>query len=371
MSLATRCTACGTIFRVVQDQLRVSDGWVRCGRCAEVFDAREQLFDMDREAPPPWPPQATQALPPDPSPFFEAARPAARAAEPAPDTSTWVIPADSRHTAAAPADDHLADDAEPDPQLIRDDEHANVALDRREPYWAPEPAPAAADHAAIQAPATLPEPRGFVPEPEPEPLLPPADEPDVVLAPSLSKPSSPSAAAASAPAPLPGFLQRAEGQARWQRSPVRIALAFGSLLLTLGLGAQVLWHFRDAAAAMYPQAQPQLQAACAQLGCEIKPWKRIDAISVESSGLTLAASGNHYKLNLSLRNKSTWELALPWVDLTLTDATGAVVARRALSPAEFNLSKVSVPAGAEQNLQVVLSTGKQRVTGYTVEIFHP
>ena len=47
MSLATRCTACGTIFRVVQDQLRVSEGWVRCGRCAEVFDAREQLFDLD------------------------------------------------------------------------------------------------------------------------------------------------------------------------------------------------------------------------------------------------------------------------------------------------------------------------------------
>lgn len=57
MSLATRCTACGTIFRVVRDQLRVSEGWVRCGRCAEVFDANEQLFDIDREAPPPWPPQ--------------------------------------------------------------------------------------------------------------------------------------------------------------------------------------------------------------------------------------------------------------------------------------------------------------------------
>ena len=33
MSLATRCTSCGTAFRVVQDQLKVSEGWVRCGRC--------------------------------------------------------------------------------------------------------------------------------------------------------------------------------------------------------------------------------------------------------------------------------------------------------------------------------------------------
>jgi predicted Zn finger-like uncharacterized protein len=60
MSLATRCDACGTIFRVVQDQLKVSDGWVRCGRCQTVFNALRGLFDLDRESPPPWaPPEVT------------------------------------------------------------------------------------------------------------------------------------------------------------------------------------------------------------------------------------------------------------------------------------------------------------------------
>src|SRR6187549_3978884 len=54
MSLATRCTACGTVFRVVQDQLKVSEGWVRCGRCDAVFNALEGLFDLDRDAAPPW-----------------------------------------------------------------------------------------------------------------------------------------------------------------------------------------------------------------------------------------------------------------------------------------------------------------------------
>ena len=53
MSLATRCTSCGTIFRVVQDQLKVSEGWVRCGRCEQTFNALEGLFDLEREAPPP------------------------------------------------------------------------------------------------------------------------------------------------------------------------------------------------------------------------------------------------------------------------------------------------------------------------------
>src|ERR1700712_2465646 len=54
MSLATRCTSCGTAFRVVQDQLKISEGWVRCGKCNAVFNALEGLFDLGRDASPDW-----------------------------------------------------------------------------------------------------------------------------------------------------------------------------------------------------------------------------------------------------------------------------------------------------------------------------
>ena len=54
MSLATRCTACGTAFRVVQDQLKISEGWVRCGQCDAVFNALEGLFDLGRDLDPGW-----------------------------------------------------------------------------------------------------------------------------------------------------------------------------------------------------------------------------------------------------------------------------------------------------------------------------
>ena len=54
MSLATRCTSCGTAFRVVQDQLKVSEGWVRCGRCDAVFNALKGLFDLGRDTPAEW-----------------------------------------------------------------------------------------------------------------------------------------------------------------------------------------------------------------------------------------------------------------------------------------------------------------------------
>ena len=43
MSLITRCPACSTLFKVVPDQLRVSEGLVRCGQCDLVFNANAYL----------------------------------------------------------------------------------------------------------------------------------------------------------------------------------------------------------------------------------------------------------------------------------------------------------------------------------------
>lgn len=91
MSLATRCNHCGTIFKVVQDQLKVSEGWVRCGRCNEVFNALPGLFDLEREPPP----QRPTTAPPRPEPEAEAPLPAEEASTQEAD-STWA------HTAPAP-----------------------------------------------------------------------------------------------------------------------------------------------------------------------------------------------------------------------------------------------------------------------------
>jgi len=70
MSLITQCPACTTMFRVVPDQLRISEGWVRCGHCDEVFDANAHLKQLDESvigAPPTTPP----SVPPEPEPEQE------------------------------------------------------------------------------------------------------------------------------------------------------------------------------------------------------------------------------------------------------------------------------------------------------------
>ena len=100
--LATRCPACSTVFRVVPDQLRVSDGWVRCGRCAEVFNATESLVDLESGAPRDWvddPPRSAMSSAPD------AASPAARA------------PAPRDNPPAPPTTDIAPEEAPPPPAL--------------------------------------------------------------------------------------------------------------------------------------------------------------------------------------------------------------------------------------------------------------
>ena len=157
MSLATRCTACGTIFRIVEDQLRVSDGWVRCGRCAEVFDARELLFDIEREAPPPWPTQyapVAAAPEPEPSPPQPPPPPAAPVYVPPPD---WMPPPEPEPRAEAlptgwPASDLGRHESRPEPRWVEDDQVAEPAPEPS-PMVArePEPEPMAAEMAPITA----------------------------------------------------------------------------------------------------------------------------------------------------------------------------------------------------------------------------
>ncbi|MBC7944495.1 MAG: zinc-ribbon domain-containing protein, partial [Burkholderiales bacterium] len=43
MSLVTRCPNCDTTFKVTLPQLQAHRGDVRCGRCAQVFDAFADL----------------------------------------------------------------------------------------------------------------------------------------------------------------------------------------------------------------------------------------------------------------------------------------------------------------------------------------
>lgn len=414
MSLATRCTACGTIFRVVQDQLKVSEGWVRCGRCEEVFNALEGLFDLEREAPPrrpSGPPAPLGQRPEDEGEFVASEAPAQAFGADAPLPTTDEDDAiESRFLARPSADERV--DA---PANDTADEHPEFA-DARFPSELPldavvepgeagaaAPAPAAAQASEPAAPARTPllrrwreqraARRAALVETDADTSEPPsaADLRHLGAAPTADSTVQidlPSDQLAQRPGPMaveppvgatPHFVRAADDAARWRRPRVRASLVVAALLLAGLLLEQIAVQFHDAFAVQWPQSRPLLEALCAVHDCRIEPLRRLAALSVESSGLTQGEAADRYRLSLTLNNRAAFPVAAPSVELSLTDASGAVLARRALAPSDFRgadgQSRVPadapLAAGADSQWQLRLAAPGLRVSGYTVELFYP
>ena len=134
-------------------------------------------------------------------------------------------------------------------------------------------------------------------------------------------------------------------------------------------------HRRDALAATWPEASGPLAALCDLLGCRIEPLRRIEALAVESSGLTRLDGSTLYRLEVNLRNHELLPVMTPALDLSLTDTRSDVMARRVLSAADWASAQPGLPVrlapGAELQLSAILDLGERRVAGYTVELFYP
>ncbi|HET9976861.1 MAG TPA: zinc-ribbon and DUF3426 domain-containing protein [Burkholderiaceae bacterium] len=339
MSLATRCDTCNTVFRVVQDQLKVSEGWVRCGRCGHVFNALEGLFDLGRDgpvsAPTPLKPMLSPAAPPDTSP------PPPLPLPPAPSPLEAL---DEGADTRADVDDEPADDRGDTRIEARDastpDLSQPFAVDSR-----PDEVADSTDRATTVADDS-------------------GDPADIDTAQALD--TGPS------PPQTPGFLRAAERAAQWQRPRVRAALAVAAALAAIVLATQVLVHHRDDLAAQHPGLAGPLAALCELLGCTVGPPRHIEALAVDASGLARIEGGSLHKLQITLRNRHPTPVLAPAIELSLTDARSELLARRVLVARDFGAALPErVAAGAELQLAVVLDLGELRVAGYTVELFYP
>ena len=334
MSLATRCAACGTVFRVVQDQLKVSEGWVRCGRCGDVFNALEGLFDLERESAPAWTPSQRGALDLLPASADEHAAQAAAQAQ-----------------AAANDDGDL--EAEPPSDADRDGVE-DTAIDTRV-------------DSQIEARAHERDDIDEFDGRNDDGAVGRGEDSDFDLRADVDGTGD-----ADASAPTAAFLRQAENAARWQRPRVRRALAAAAGLLGVWLAGQIALSQRDAIAARWPAAQPLLAGLCEPFNCRVEPLRRLDGLAVESSGLTQLDSPSLYRLQVALRNRDAQVLLAPALDLTLTDNRGEVLARKVLRQADFGANAPPTLApGAEWSVQVVLDSGERRISGYNIEVFYP
>ena len=143
-------------------------------------------------------------------------------------------------------------------------------------------------------------------------------------------------------------------------------------LLMVGLAWQIALTHRDTLAARWPAAAPLLSVLC--LGCSIEPPRELEMLSVDSSGLSRVDGSAAYRFQVALRNRGTQPVAMPALDLLLTDLRGEVIVRRVLQPGELagGTAPAAIGGGGTWSVSARLDVGTEtRVAGYTVELFYP
>jgi len=306
MSLITRCPACGTMFKVVPDQLRISEGWVRCGHCSEVFDAAAHLNAG---------PQVTASPP-------IADQPRAPVRDSGPPSEGF---ASSLNTEI---EEGVALDA-PDSEQIEAEAIALAEDPRDRPFELRR-----ADDSELE---------------------PPRPEDTEVELHDVS------------------FVRAARRKAFWTRGSVRAVLALFALVLASLLALQWAVYDRDHLAASEPALAPWLGKLCRVLGCRIGPPRQIDAVAIDSSSFN-KLRGDAYRLNVTVKNQASTPVAMPALELTLTDSQDQALVRRVLLPAEI-AAPPAIAASGEWSGTVALALNANgttsRVAGYRLLAFYP
>lgn len=156
-------------------------------------------------------------------------------------------------------------------------------------------------------------------------------------------------------------------------SPLLVAFA---VLLLVALALQALFIFRGDVAAAVPEMRPMLEAACAQLDCEVPLPRLADRLSIEASDLQAldTARPGRVVLSATIRNRAPLTQAWPMLELTLTNARDQVAARKVFTPAEYLDGADAAPglaANAEAAVRLRLDTGDIVAAGYRIYLFHP
>jgi len=335
MSLLTRCPACSTVYRVVPDQLRFSQGWVKCGQCGDIFDATQHLIQTATvpEEAPASPPQGVEDV------LAEDVQDLVRQGEFPKDQTDATAPeaVDVENSALEQAETSLQM-ADPEPAL---DSDAGLVMSRQSGV------------------------DGDVNPPSETPVENPLEAlPSLVENGDLRQEEFEQVS----------FMQRAAGSSFWQRRAVKALLWLLAVCLSVALAGQWMLQERDRLAAWYPEMKPALQSVCQVMACSVSPLQQIESVAVDSAAFyTLGA--DRYRLSFTLKNSAHLAIALPSIELTLTDALDRAVIRRVLSAAELSAVSDRLESAAEWPVTIVLKVnpvaGVSKVVGYRLLAFYP
>ena len=310
------------MFRVVPDQLRVSEGWVRCGACDEVFDASAHLQPVDDQ-------RVTPAV------VVRSESPVAETISMQAEVAVTASVAET--PAQAPEEDSFLQErpAEPPPaDTVRQPFALNMSAlgDVLPPSESP-----GVDHLRfVQADAPVPV----------------SDHPSVA---DLS------------------FMRKRSSRTLGEQPAGRRWLGLGCVLATVLLVLQLTVFERERIASMQPAFRPVLAALCGVLGCQLNGLQQMESLVIDSSGFAKVRA-DVYRLSFSLRNSANLAVAMPALELTLTDSQDQPVLRRVLLASDFAAHQSMLAAGAELGVSLPVAvglSGGDKFSGYRLLAFYP
>jgi predicted Zn finger-like uncharacterized protein len=380
----TLCPKCALTLVVTAADLRIAQGYVRCGRCLNVFNALSRLSEERPTAPP------------------------GSAPEPPPDGAADGL----QEQALAPAEETPAPVEEaPEPSSTIDDTgeieielDASIFVTSVRPPAAPEramqteaqaeeapvaaPVPAAPTPAATSAPVA-PSPIATTPATAapvtPAPAVPapvsttPVTTAPPIPAPVTTAPATPASATPSAPEEvrqaaqtniLPQSLEGAF-ELRTRRPRADLAWRIGAGALVIALALQIVNHYRDALATHSALRGP-LSAVYAALGVKLAPRWDIHAYDVRQLGASVAgASAGEIVVRASVKNSATRAQPLPLLRVTLQDRFGNRIAARDVPPGDYLPSSAApsslLAAGSRVDATMVFVDPGPQAVGFEID----
>jgi len=331
----TVCPKCALTLVVTAADLRVAQGYVRCGRCSSVFNALAQLSDDRQAAAAPAAAEEREApagAPQEEQPRGEAAVPEeALEFDPGTDASSVFV-------AASPTPEWTAATGSFKALIAANQETANPEPVRPDPGEA-----AGSGQIDVELDAAM---------------LSDAVHPAVAAQPASVPVTPPPPPSAESVAPLTEALPAAILEEGRPSSPRRsLKWAAGSVLLGLALLAQLIDHRRDSLASD-PRLRPTLTQLYGALGVRLMPRWDLHAYDVRQLGATVEpGSVGAITVRAAIRNAATRPQPLPLLRVTLEDRFGNRLASREVGPREYLPPGIPAPAmlSADQRIDAELA----------------
>lgn len=162
-------------------------------------------------------------------------------------------------------------------------------------------------------------------------------------------------------------------------TPARTRTVFwllGNVLLLAVLVAQVGYFYRDELA-RYPELRPALEVLCRTIACRIETPR--DASRIELLEATRVEPHPHYenalRIRVSMVNRAPFAQPYPWLELSLTDRAGNLIARRRFAPAEYlgraPAPEEMLPVDVVKNATFGVTDPDGKSAGYEIRLVHP